>query len=97
MEIITQVIPTKNMTVKYIVDELKKLGESHKKEGKINLSLDLTKPEYITVKKTEQGFDVNYIRNNACLGGLTVLSANPETYITALLDMVIHNDEKEKI
>lgn len=96
MEIITQAIPTKSMTVKYIRDELERLDKSQEKESKINLSLDLTKPEYITAKKTEQGFDLNYIRNNACLGGLTVLSADLETYITALLDMVIHNDEKVK-
>ncbi|MBQ6415196.1 MAG: hypothetical protein IJJ65_02985 [Butyrivibrio sp.] len=54
MEIITQSIDTRKGTIDYICTELRKLVYLQpRQEGKINLSLDLTKPEDITVYKHE--------------------------------------------
>ena len=50
MEIAIHTIDTRKGTIEYICDELRKLIHLHPgKEGKINLSLDLARPEYISV------------------------------------------------
>lgn len=92
MEIIMQTIPTMDSTISYIREQLEKIGT----KSRINLSLDLTRPEYIMAKKTANGFDLDYIRGEERLGSLTVLSSDPEKYIRALLESIVADDEKKK-
>ncbi len=55
MVVVIKPIDTLNGTVDYICSELRKcIHLQPNKEAKINLSLDLTRPEYILVKKEEK-------------------------------------------
>lgn len=102
MEIVTQKIDTKSRTVEYITDELIKVYEKRSlttQENKINLSLDLTKPEYILTEAFGDGDDLHfyceYYRMGKKIYTGDVYKKSMKKDITIMLDAVSDQIEKE--
>ena len=64
MEIITETLDTKSITISLICDALNKMVANGKTEDKINLSLDLNRPEYIMAYNDGTRARCRYFRDN---------------------------------
>ncbi len=106
MEFITQTINTKDMTVRLIVATLYKFVEEGKTNGRINLSLDLSHPEYIEV--TMKGLHVEtdelkpsfaycqYFREGQEIYSANIsLDTTLQEEIESILDIVAEHVDKE--